>query len=131
MYFTFVLIRFVALLCFPSFVNEVFKKANLEVVYFQDVYTVDEMLPHSLRSWIGCMSNVLGTIVVIMYSTPAFGIVIIPIGILYFLAQVIIVVVIAFLFTTLLWLMDSEGSFAVIQSSCHLPTCQLYTVKVL
>ena len=49
---------------------------------------MDEMLPQTVRTWNNCMLTVVGTIAVIMYSTPEFGIVIIPIGILYFVAQV-------------------------------------------
>ncbi|XP_076816557.1 multidrug resistance-associated protein 1-like isoform X1 [Clavelina lepadiformis] len=55
--------------------------------FSKDVYTLDELLPYSLRSWTGCMWNCVGIIVVIMYSTVEFGIVIVPIGILYLVAQ--------------------------------------------
>jgi len=62
------------------------------LIFPKDVYTVDEMLPNSLRQWNGCMFQVIGIVVVIMYSTPQFGIVILPIGILYFIAQVYILI---------------------------------------
>nr|CAB3219630.1 multidrug resistance-associated protein 1-like [Phallusia mammillata] len=55
--------------------------------FSKDVYTVDEMLPMSIRSWNGCMFQVVGIIVVILYSTWQFVIVIVPISILYFVAQ--------------------------------------------
>jgi len=54
----------------------------------QDVYTVDETLPNSLFEWNGCMFDVIGIIIVILYSTPEFGYVILPILVLYFVAQV-------------------------------------------
>ena len=60
-------------------------KSNL---FKQDVYTVDDTLPWAIRQWNGCMFQVLGIIAVIMYSTPIFGAVVVPIAILYYIAQV-------------------------------------------
>ena len=64
-------------------------KLNDKKYFFkQDVYTVDDTLPWAIRQWNGCMFQVLGIIAVIMYSTPIFGAVVVPIAILYYIAQV-------------------------------------------
>ncbi|CAK8679779.1 unnamed protein product [Clavelina lepadiformis] len=55
--------------------------------FSKDVYTLDEMLPLSIKNMMECMWNCVGIIVVIMYSTVQFGIVIVPIGVLYFVIQ--------------------------------------------
>jgi len=55
--------------------------------FSKDVYTVDDTLPWALRQWNGCMFGVIAIIVVIMYSTPIFGVVIVPIAFMYFIAQ--------------------------------------------
>merc|ERR1719489_112505 len=55
--------------------------------FSKDVYTVDDTLPWAIRQWNGCMFQVVGIIAVIMYSTPIFGAVVLPIAILYYIAQ--------------------------------------------
>ena len=54
----------------------------------QDVFVIDEKLPWSIRSSNLNILSVLGVIVVIVYSTPLFGLVIIPIGAFYYAIQV-------------------------------------------
>lgn len=49
---------------------------------------MDEILPNSVSSWLSCVFNVIGTVGVIVYATPIFAAVIVPIGIVYFFAQV-------------------------------------------
>lgn len=54
----------------------------------KDIFTVDEAIPMSLRSWVLCLLGVLGTLVVICVATPYFTIMIIPLAVLYFFVQV-------------------------------------------
>lgn len=53
----------------------------------KDIDTVDNVLPFILRSSIQTVFSVIGTLVVISYSTPVFTAVIVPIGILYYFIQ--------------------------------------------
>eukprot|EP00102_Acyrthosiphon_pisum_P020986 XP_016658196.1 PREDICTED: multidrug resistance-associated protein 1 isoform X2 [Acyrthosiphon pisum] len=53
----------------------------------KDVDIIDITLPPILLSWNRCLIMVVGTLVVISYSTPVFTAVIIPIGILYYFIQ--------------------------------------------
>eukprot|EP00102_Acyrthosiphon_pisum_P020987 XP_016658197.1 PREDICTED: multidrug resistance-associated protein 1 isoform X4 [Acyrthosiphon pisum] len=53
----------------------------------KDIDTIDNVLPFILRSTIQTVFSVVGTLVVISYSTPVFTAVIIPIGILYYFIQ--------------------------------------------
>nr|CAH7765033.1 unnamed protein product [Callosobruchus chinensis] len=55
--------------------------------FSKDVDTLDNTLPMTLRGWISCFFAVLGTLVVISYTTPLFILVVIPIGILYYFIQ--------------------------------------------
>ncbi|XP_049823779.1 multidrug resistance-associated protein 1 isoform X4 [Aethina tumida] len=55
--------------------------------FSKDVDTLDNVLPMTLRGWITCFFSVIGTLVVISYTTPLFIIVIIPIGLLYYFIQ--------------------------------------------
>ncbi|XP_046552046.1 multidrug resistance-associated protein 1-like [Haliotis rubra] len=55
--------------------------------FSRDVETVDNTLPALIRIWINCVFNVMGTLIVISYSTPIFLSVIIPLAIFYFLVQ--------------------------------------------
>jgi len=54
----------------------------------KDVDVLDSTLPQNLRSFIWCTLVVLGTIGVVSWSTPAFLIIIILLGIVYFFVQV-------------------------------------------
>ncbi|XP_076766694.1 multidrug-Resistance like Protein 1 isoform X1 [Xylocopa sonorina] len=53
----------------------------------KDIDVIDNTLPFILRSWITCLFGVIATLVVISFSTPIFISVILPISIIYYLAQ--------------------------------------------
>ena len=55
--------------------------------FSKDIDTVDSGLPMNIRMWLNCMFSVVATIVVICVSTPVFGTVIPPLGLLYFFVQ--------------------------------------------
>lgn len=56
--------------------------------FSRDVETIDNSLPGTIRTFYNCVFGVLGTIVIISYSTPLFLVVIVPLGIMYWLIQV-------------------------------------------
>lgn len=56
--------------------------------FSKDIYLIDEVVPRSMRMFIWTLLNVLSTIIVIVIATPIFAVVIVPLGILYFLVQV-------------------------------------------
>ncbi|KAG8328061.1 Canalicular multispecific organic anion transporter 1 [Homalodisca vitripennis] len=53
----------------------------------KDVDVVDSVLPYTINSAMSSFANVLGTLVVITWSTPIFASVIVPVGLLYYLVQ--------------------------------------------
>ncbi|XP_046664349.1 multidrug resistance-associated protein 1-like isoform X2 [Homalodisca vitripennis] len=53
----------------------------------KDIEVVDNTLPFSVNSALSMSANVVGTLVVITWSTPAFASIIIPVGLLYYLLQ--------------------------------------------
>ncbi|XP_057704162.1 canalicular multispecific organic anion transporter 1 [Corythoichthys intestinalis] len=55
--------------------------------FAKDMFTIDEAIPQSFRSWILCLLGVLGTLFVICLATPFFTIVIIPLAVVYFFVQ--------------------------------------------
>nr|XP_057915144.1 canalicular multispecific organic anion transporter 1 isoform X2 [Doryrhamphus excisus] len=55
--------------------------------FAKDIFTVDEAIPQSFRSWLLCLLGVLGTLFVICLATPFFIIVIIPLAVVYFFVQ--------------------------------------------
>ncbi|CAH0555484.1 unnamed protein product [Brassicogethes aeneus] len=55
--------------------------------FSKDIDTLDNVLPMTIRGWITCFFSVIGTLVVISYTTPLFILVIIPIGLLYYFIQ--------------------------------------------
>jgi len=55
--------------------------------FSKDVFVIDEKLPWSIRSSNLNILSVLGVIFVIVYSTPLFGLVIIPVGAFYYAIQ--------------------------------------------
>ncbi|XP_054885537.1 canalicular multispecific organic anion transporter 1 [Poeciliopsis prolifica] len=55
--------------------------------FAKDIFTVDEAIPQSFRSWILCLLGVLGTLFVICLATPYFTIIIIPLAVIYFFVQ--------------------------------------------
>ncbi|XP_058043060.1 ATP-binding cassette sub-family C member 2 isoform X2 [Ahaetulla prasina] len=52
--------------------------------FAKDIFTVDETIPISLRSWMNCFFMILSTLVIICLATPYFAIIILPLGILYY-----------------------------------------------
>ncbi|KAI1894334.1 hypothetical protein AGOR_G00114740 [Albula goreensis] len=55
--------------------------------FAKDMFTVDEAIPNSFRSWLMCFLGVLGTLFVICLATPLFTIVIIPLAVVYYFVQ--------------------------------------------
>uniref|UniRef100_A0A8C1PRK6 Uncharacterized protein n=1 Tax=Cyprinus carpio TaxID=7962 RepID=A0A8C1PRK6_CYPCA len=55
--------------------------------FAKDIFTVDEMIPMSFRSWILCLLGVLGTLFIICLATPIFTAVIVPMAIVYYFVQ--------------------------------------------
>lgn len=55
--------------------------------FAKDIFTVDEAIPQSFRSWLLCLLGVLGTIFVICLATPFFTIVIVPLAVIYYFVQ--------------------------------------------
>ncbi|KAM7408746.1 hypothetical protein PAMA_002464 [Pampus argenteus] len=55
--------------------------------FAKDIFTVDEAIPQSFRSWLMCLLGVLGTLFVICLATPFFTIVIIPLALVYYFVQ--------------------------------------------
>lgn len=56
--------------------------------FSKDIDTLDNTLPQSMRSWLNMLFMMLATLFVIGYATPIFLVVILPIGILFYVAQV-------------------------------------------
>ena len=59
--------------------------------FAKDVDVCDNTLPQNLRSWLSTFANFIGTIVVIISVVPWFGIVIVPIAIIFYFVQKIYV----------------------------------------
>lgn len=55
--------------------------------FAKDMFTVDEMIPMSFRSWTLCLLGVLGTLFVICLATPLFTAVIVPLAVIYYFVQ--------------------------------------------
>ena len=56
--------------------------------FSKDIYTIDEVIPRSIRSFLYTSLRVISTLIVIVIATPTFTIVIIPLGIFYLFVQV-------------------------------------------
>ena len=56
--------------------------------FSKDIYTIDEVIPRSMWSFIFTLLSVISTIIVIVIATPVFAIVIIPLAIFYAIVQV-------------------------------------------
>uniref|UniRef100_H0ZGC0 ATP binding cassette subfamily C member 2 n=1 Tax=Taeniopygia guttata TaxID=59729 RepID=H0ZGC0_TAEGU len=52
--------------------------------FAKDIFTVDETIPMSFRSWISCFMAIISTLIVICLATPFFAVVIIPLSIFYY-----------------------------------------------
>ncbi|TNN71772.1 Canalicular multispecific organic anion transporter 1 [Liparis tanakae] len=55
--------------------------------FAKDIFTVDEAIPQSFRSWLLCLLGVLGTLFVICLATPFFTIIIVPLAVVYYFVQ--------------------------------------------
>ncbi|XP_072883060.1 ATP-binding cassette sub-family C member 2 [Hemitrygon akajei] len=55
--------------------------------FAKDIYTIDEAIPMSFRSWLSCFFGVLSTLLAICLATPYFTVVIVPLAILYYFVQ--------------------------------------------
>lgn len=55
--------------------------------FAKDIFTVDEAIPQSFRSWLLCLLGVVGTLFVICLATPFFTIIIIPLALIYYFVQ--------------------------------------------
>ncbi|NXN81031.1 MRP2 protein, partial [Bombycilla garrulus] len=52
--------------------------------FAKDIFTIDETIPTSFRTWITYFMSIISTLIVICLATPYFAIVIIPLGIFYY-----------------------------------------------
>lgn len=59
--------------------------------FSDDISTIDGELPNTFFMFMDSLLMVVGALVVISFSTPVFMTVILPLGILYFLVQVLVV----------------------------------------
>ncbi|XP_067156198.1 ATP-binding cassette sub-family C member 2 isoform X2 [Apteryx mantelli] len=50
----------------------------------KDIFTVDETIPMSFRSWLSCSMAIISTLLMISLATPFFALIIIPLGIFYY-----------------------------------------------
>lgn len=55
---------------------------------FQDIFTIDETIPMSFRSWLSCLMGIISTLLMITLATPFFALVIIPLSIFYYFVLV-------------------------------------------
>ncbi|XP_069548711.1 ATP-binding cassette sub-family C member 2 [Brachyistius frenatus] len=55
--------------------------------FAKDIFTIDEAIPQSFRSWLLCLLGVLGTLFVICLATPFFTIIILPLALIYYFVQ--------------------------------------------
>ncbi|KRX48228.1 Multidrug resistance-associated protein 1, partial [Trichinella murrelli] len=53
----------------------------------KDIDALDNTLPATMRSWVSCVMLVLSTLIIITINMRAFGFIIIPLGLLYFVVQ--------------------------------------------
>ena len=56
--------------------------------FSKDIYTIDEVIPRSIRMFLFTLFRIISALLVIMIATPTSAIVIIPLGIFYLLVQV-------------------------------------------
>ncbi|NWV62716.1 MRP2 protein, partial [Malurus elegans] len=52
--------------------------------FAKDIFTVDETIPMSFRSWLNCFMAIISTLLVICLATPFFALVIIPLSVFYY-----------------------------------------------
>jgi len=56
--------------------------------FSRDIETVDTLLPELMESWLVSAFDVLATIAILLYSTPIFLAIAVPLSVLYYFAQV-------------------------------------------
>lgn len=56
--------------------------------FSQDIESIDLKIPESLETFLECLFGVLSTLVIIIYSTPIFASIIVPLGLIYMAIQV-------------------------------------------
>lgn len=54
----------------------------------QDIFTIDETIPTSFRTWLNCFMGIISTLLMIALATPFFLVVIVPLGIFYYFVLV-------------------------------------------
>ncbi|NWZ22269.1 MRP2 protein, partial [Asarcornis scutulata] len=52
--------------------------------FAKDIFTVDETIPMSFRSWLSCFMAIISTLLMISLATPFFTIIVVPLGIFYY-----------------------------------------------
>ncbi|NWU74586.1 MRP2 protein, partial [Onychorhynchus coronatus] len=52
--------------------------------FAKDIFTVDETIPMSFRSWLSCFMGIISTLIMICLATPYFALIIIPLSIFYY-----------------------------------------------
>ncbi|NWS15133.1 MRP2 protein, partial [Pachyramphus minor] len=52
--------------------------------FAKDIFTVDETIPTSFRSWLSCFMGIISTLIMICLATPYFALIIIPLSIFYY-----------------------------------------------
>ena len=58
--------------------------------FSKDIDVIDSQLPRSLHAWFACALSVCATLFVICYSTPMFLAIIVPMAIIYYFVQVLV-----------------------------------------
>ena len=56
--------------------------------FSKDIYTIDEVIPRSIRMFLFTLFRIISALLVIVIATPTFAIVIIPLGVFYLMVQV-------------------------------------------
>jgi ATP-binding cassette subfamily C (CFTR/MRP) protein 1 len=56
--------------------------------FSKDTDTIDTLIPRNLEAWFKCTFHVIGTLLIICYSTPLFLVVAAPLGLFYYFVQV-------------------------------------------
>ena len=59
--------------------------------FSKDIDTIDATIPHTIRGWLLCLLQVVATFILIGFETPIFLLVILPIGVIYYFIQVLMI----------------------------------------
>ncbi|KAM6105939.1 LOW QUALITY PROTEIN: ATP-binding cassette sub-family C member 2 [Pterocles gutturalis] len=52
--------------------------------FAKDIFTIDETIPMSFRTWLSCLMGIISTLLMICLATPFFALIIIPLSIFYY-----------------------------------------------